>query len=153
MYKRICSVLLSSVLAFGVSTKQSDASLVGGTLRIIGGTIFWSTAAICNIVPISGLFFLNDEYKGWAALGCWFTANITGLPGYGSGGIFYMIGRLCDLDVNKGDNKKYDDAEEKRRQAEEKRRQEEHEILMAKYRKELGELGEKKRNIKSRSKI
>lgn len=119
MYKRICSVLLSSVLAFGVSTKPSDASLIGGTLRIIGGTIFWVTAAICNIPPVMGMVSAqNDEKKTTHfLLGC--AANFFGLIGYIPGGLLYGIGRLCDL----GDNKKYDDAEEKRRQAEEKRRQ------------------------------
>lgn len=148
MYKRICSGLLSLALAFGVSTKQSDASFIGGTLRIIGGTVFWGTAAICNIPPIAGMVcFKSGEQKGICAMG-WFALNIIGLRGYVPGGLIYAFGCLCDL----GDNKK-DDAEEKRRQAEEKRRQEEHEILMAKYRKELKELEEKKHNIESSSKV
>ena len=148
MYKRICSGLLSLALTFGVSTKQSDASLIGGTLRIIGGTIFWGTAAICNIPPIVLMVCSESAEEKKVAAGGWVAFNIIGLYGYVPGGLICALGRLCDL----GDNKK-DDAEEKRRQAEEKRRQEEHEILMAKYRKELKELEEKKHNIESSSKV
>ena len=147
MYKRICSGLLSLALAFGVSTKQSDASLIGGTLRIIGGTIFWGTAAISNIPPIAGMVCSESAEEKVNAAGRWVALNILGLRAYVPGVTACMLGRFYD---DLGDNKK-DDAEEKRRQAEEERRQEEHEILMAKYRKELGELEGKKSIILNRA--
>jgi len=133
--KRICSGLLSLSLALGVSARKSDANFTGGTLRFIGGTIFWGTAAVCNILPVIGIVSsTGGEEKGIWAMG-WFALNFVGLFGYIPGGILYGIGCLCDL----GDNKKYDDADEKRRQAEEKRKQEEHEMQMALYRKKLEE--------------
>ena len=146
MYKRICSGLLSLALAFGVSTKQSDASFIGSVLGIIGGTVFWGTAAMCNIPPIVSMVRSESAREIGVAAGRWVALNILGLRAYVPGVIACMLGRFYDL----GDNKK-DDAEEKRKQAEEKRRQEAHEILMAKYRKELRELEGKKSIILNRA--
>lgn len=133
--KRICSCLLSLSLALGVSARKSDASFTGGALRLIGGTIFWGTAAVYNVPPIIGIFSVEGaEAKVIMAMG-WFALNFAGLSDYISGALVYGLGRLIDL----GDSKKYDDAEEKCRQAEEKRRQEKHEMQMALLRKKLEE--------------
>ncbi len=139
MYKKICSGLLSLTLALGVSTKKSDASLIGGAFKLVGETTFWITAAVCNVLPICGWISAKEEEKAvdvWALLATLLGTNlIAGSGFYILAGISYGIGCLCDL----GDNKKYDDAEEKRRQAEEKRKQEEHEMQMALLKKKLEE--------------
>ena len=134
--KRICSGLLSLSLALGVSARKSDASFIGGTLRFIGGAVFWGAAVVCNGIPVVGVLFAKSgEAKGIFSMG-WFALNFVGLLYcYIPGALVYGLGRLCDL----GDNKKYDDAEEKRRQAEEKRKQEEHEMQMALLKKKLEE--------------
>ena len=132
--KRICSGLLSLSLALGVFTRKSDANFTGGTLRTIGGTVFWGTAAICNIYPAFKTFSAKGgEAKGMWAMG-WLVSNAFGLFGYVPGALVYTLGCLCDL----GDNR-HDDMEEKRRQAEEKRKQEEHEMQMALLKKKLEE--------------
>lgn len=62
MYKRICSVLLSSVLALGVSTKKSDANLI---VKFIGEyfTEVGKYSFVSSVMLVSTVWFISIAEK------------------------------------------------------------------------------------------
>ena len=58
MLKKVCSVLLSSILAFGVSTKKSDAGFLSGVFKYIGACGFVGTAIFSNCIVLGSK--IND---------------------------------------------------------------------------------------------
>ena len=111
MLKKFCSILLSSLLAFSVSNKKSDAGLLNSILKFTGASGFGFTACTVNTLVVTAKI-CGDSYGNFNSFWC---MNREFMPIYKFFGSLYAIGKCCDIyDNNNGNNKGNKENENKR---------------------------------------
>ena len=101
MLKKFCSILLSSLLAFSVSNKKSDAGLLNSILKFTGASGFGFTACTVNTLVVTAKI-CGDSYGNFNSFWC---MNREFMPIYKFFGSLYEIGKCCDIyDNNNGNN-------------------------------------------------
>ena len=93
MLKKFCSILLSSLLAFSVSNKKSDAGLLNDILKTVGASGFFLVALVVNNI-IMRAKIAGDNYGAFNNF--WYT-NRCFVPIYVFFGSLYAIGECCDI--------------------------------------------------------
>jgi hypothetical protein len=109
MSKKICSILLSSLLAFSVSNKKSDAGLLNSIFKFTGSSLFLGAFALANYAAYDSYVPAKPgEYAGHIREGgvSFYEAHTGLLPCYIFGNLIYSIGEFGEVyDNNNGNNK------------------------------------------------